>query len=63
MNLEVVIYYAIIDSVIDKHIRTVNHRSVSVMDQVDFSYLGMVLAVKNPPASAGDVRDGGSIPG
>ena len=23
----------------------------------------MVLAVKNPPANAGDIRDGGSVPG
>ena len=58
-----VIYDVIIDSVIYKHNRPVNHRSVSAMNRVDLSYLGMVLAVKNPPANAGDVRDGGSIPG
>ena len=58
-----VIYIVTIDSVIYKHNRTVNHRSVSVMNRVDLSYLGMVLAVKNPPANVGDVRDGGSIPG
>ena len=29
----------------------------------DESYPRVVLVVKNPPASAGDIRDGGSIPG